>query len=138
MVTPTSLRPGNWIYPTGRSKYVVVTGHLLWTMERMPEMRDEFEGIELTGELLEAAGFEKDKDGDFNYQVDPAIYIKIIIGADGWAYPHYMESTPENYNTVGLPRIKHLHQLQNLFFCSLHGSELPLPESAKIIPQVSK
>lgn len=79
--------------------------------------------VPITDEILERCGFEKDREGDKIYQVDPAIYIKLIIGADGIVYPHYMESTPEDCNITALKSVQHLHELQNLFF-ALTGTEL--------------
>lgn len=133
-ITPSHLRPGNWIHKKGTSRYGVVNGDLLALLEKDEKLREQFEYIELNGELLEAAGFEKHKDGDYNYQIDPINYLKLITDDEGWCYPHYMKSTNSRYNIVGLNRIKTLDQLQNLIFV-LTQQELPLPESAKIIPE---
>lgn len=136
MIDYKSLRPGNWIHPTGRSRYVVVTGLLLGMMEKNEDLCKEFEGIELTGELLEAAGFK---------------YVPDYTYSDGskgekWVKGFYLISkfyTGEGFgiewmvaglhSTCGV-QIIHLHHFQNLIF-AMTGHELPLPESAKIIPE---
>lgn len=81
------------------------------------------EYVGLNPEILGKCGFEKNKDGDWEYQIDPLMYLKIIMSKDGWAYPHYIESGPDNYKIIGLVRINSLHSLMNLYFV-LTGEEL--------------
>lgn len=139
MIDYKSLRPGNWIYPTGRSKYVVVTGLLLGMMEKNEDFCKEFEGVELTGELLEAAGFKYNA----NY-----IYSDGSKG-EKWVRGFYLISkfyTGEGFgiewivgglhSTCGV-QIIYLHHFQNLII-DLTLKELPLPDSAKILPLATK
>lgn len=140
MVTPSHLRINNWIYPTGRSKYVVVTGLLLGMMEKNEDLCKEFEGIKLTGELLEAARFIETPlrriEGMIScipttpntgicYMQSGAIGLVSIVNHEG----EQLKRTVVIYD-----HIKYLHQVQNLYF-DLCEAELPLPESAKIIPE---
>lgn len=118
-VNPNHLRPGNWIYPTGRSKYVVVTGLLLGMMEKNEDLCKEFEGIELTGELLEAAGFIKSDDKYGGWRGP----IRILKDDSGFLWQLSNKQV----------RLQFLHQLQNLTL-ALTESELTLPDSALIIP----
>lgn len=143
MIDYKSLRPGNWIHPTGRSKYVVVTGLLLGMMEKNADLCKEFEGIELTGELLEAAGFEKDGFNNYNFSINPFPFYgtcKLFFSLDYLFMQQGKEGLHESKHDLvtiwnkDLMKKFYLHRLQNLIF-DFTGSELPLPESALIIPQ---
>lgn len=120
MININELRFGNWI-DAGDEGFVQVKqlyyNHVNgWHVKGV-------DPIPPTPKILQQCGFIKDRNGDFLYQVDPAIYIKLIIGAAGIVYPHYMESTPEDCNITALKSVQHLHELQNLFF-ALTGTEL--------------
>lgn len=138
MINPTSLRIGNWINPTGRSKYVVVTGLLLGMMEKNEDFCKEFEGIELTAELLEAAGFGKGGMNDYSRDIFTFDQShKFFISGGNCLYIREFQNKPREmvvlwYKDVRGPMM--LHTFQNLYHI-IAGSELPLPESAKIIPE---
>lgn len=141
-VNPQHLRPGNWIYPTGRSKYVVVTGLLLGIMEKNEDLCKEFEGIELTGELLEAARFIPTPTRRMEGMVSaiPATSNTGICymqsGSIGLVSIVNDEGEQLKRTVVMCKHIKYLHQVQNLYF-DLCGEELPLPDPSLIIPQVT-
>jgi len=70
-----------------------------------------FTGIELTPEVLEKCGFEKER----HYVVKGSIYV---------FENNYVALYPEEgREEINLPHIKYLHQLQNLVF-ALTGNEL--------------
>lgn len=130
-ITPSHLRPGNWIYPTGRPKYVVVTGLLLGMMEKNEEFCKEFEAIELTGELLEAAGAKQVAEFDDIYRLGQFDFER-FRGYWEWCVDDRGDNEGSKMRTV-----QYLHQVQNLYF-DLCEAELPLPDPSKIIPQTSK
>lgn len=138
-VNPNHLRPGNWIHPSGRSKYVVVTGLLLGMMEKNEDLCKEFEGIELTGELLERIGFNRDESSSYRL-IDNGYsfwYTRMcsLAEKDGKFYPHFNVDEDPFYSWVG-DQLPSLDRLQNFFFV-YNSRELPLPESALIIPQAT-
>lgn len=127
-INPAHLRIGNWIHCKGSSHYGVVTGDILAEMERDEKFRDKFQYIELTDELLETAGFIKDRNG---FALPDKMSLSFSITRHGEYLPCWLDKVlfPNGQRVV-----QYVHELQNLYFC-LTGSELPLPESAKIIPQ---
>lgn len=128
-VNPSHLRIGNWIHCKGSSHYGVVTGEILAEMERDEKFREKFEPIELTPELLEAAGFIEMMVLNRHALTLTTVKGTFVSGKIGDR--HYIEYTW----VVSLsPLIYHIHDFQNIYFAAI-GSELPLPESAKIIPQ---
>lgn len=132
MINPASLRIGNWIYPTGRSKYVVVTGLLLGMMEKNEDLCKEFEGIELTGGLLTEAGFEKTTETAWKHNSLPLYIYQYTSMVGGEFQPS--KFILYKLGIGAITEIKSLDHLQNLTFY-ITGYELPLPESAKIIPE---
>lgn len=134
MIDYKSLRPGNWIHPTGRSRYVVVTGLLLGMMEKNEEFCKEFEGIELTGELLIAGG-GRNMGGWTGLFLEVQIWDeKVELGFQLMDGVLTIMASDSYIKKIDTPK---LHDLQNWYFL-LSGSELPLSESAKIIPHVTK
>jgi hypothetical protein len=104
MIKANELRVGNWIASQYKEKPFKVTGGLIAAMD---DGMDEYsvEGIPLTHKILNDAGFN-------------------IVGDDNFKGIIYeIENTDEwQYNST---KLKHLHQLQNLYF-SLTGEELTL------------
>lgn len=136
MIDAKSLRIGNWIHCKGSSHYGIVTGEILALLEKDEKMREKFEGIELSGRLLEAAGFNLDEDlGDQKYYQPKDLnkgYGVCLDHTDIFFYSfNHRGIEPLIYDS---PNFHYLHHFQNLIFC-LTGSELPLPESAKLINQ---
>lgn len=138
-VNPSHLRPGNWIHCKGSSHYGIVTGDLLALLEKEEKMREKFEGIELTGELLEAAGFIKN--GFHQHELSlPKTYScvdRVIYFAGNYLYLEEPSQRRVNSDLIALWNKDmmgkfYIHQLQNIFL-DLTGFELPLPESAKRI-----
>lgn len=126
MVTPSHLRPGNWIHRLGSSRYGIVNGALLALLEEDEKERERFEYIELTGELLEAAGFVECHDRYGGWIQSPGKYrLRVMKDDSGYLWQLSNKQV----------RLQHLHELQNLAFLLCEGQELPLPESALIINQ---
>ena len=135
MIDPKSLRPGNWIHRKGSSAYGIVNGKLLALLEEDEKERERFEYIELSGELLEAAGFTNQHgEGDRLWllekfpQNDDLRYALALLNTVDTGF----ELIPYALGLKKAP-VKYVHQFQNLFFLVTGGSELSLPESAKII-----
>lgn len=136
MIDPKALRLGNWIHRKGSSRYGIVNGDLLALLEKDEKLREGFEYVELTTELLRAAGFERNnslelkKDWFLCYDdFKKILYIQVELDeADG---------INPVIDRIDLPQIKELHRLQQIYEL-FTGSELPLPESAKIIPELSQ
>src|SRR5690606_20187688 len=149
----TELRIGNYIngiYETEidrgngiiedveRSEVVKVAGldgaglseYSIWIEDGYNKEYDSFEPIPLTEEWLLKFGFKKDTKGSvsiqFNYGVNPITkdYMMQLIWLK--TIPDYeLEECPFYKN--GHFKIKHVHQLQNLYF-SLTGEELKLKD----------
>lgn len=135
MIDIKPLRLGNWIYCKGSSHYGIVTGEILAKMERDEKFREKFEYIELTGELLEAAGFEFGgyafPDGSKGERWINGFYlVSRFYTGEGFGIEWIIGGS---HSSSGV-QIIHLHHFQNIIF-DLTLKELPLPESAKIIPK---
>ncbi|AZA91146.1 Uncharacterised protein [Chryseobacterium nakagawai] len=114
MIALQELRLGNKVLRNGI--VVNVDNQTFWDIEKYP---DQYEPIELTEDWLLKMGFEKlvhkyYKLGDYSVSM-PKDEIRFIIC-------NYMESPPS-------VKIKHVHQLQNLFH-SLCGEELTIKEQS--------
>lgn len=142
MIDVKALRIGNWILCKGSSHYGIVTGEILAKMEKDEKFREKFEYIELTGELLQAAGFFINEDNPLK-PVCEEWSLKIGVRGDNENVITVNIGNNEKVETFGAYTVndrwgsnnfKYLHELQNLIFV-LTGSELPLPESAKRIPE---
>lgn len=87
---------------------------------------DEIHPIPLTEEWLIKFGFERDKTGDLSIMVNSIDTHLFFVVTKDWFYPSLI-SEPEYSNMgpscIGLNRIRHIHQLQNLYF-ALTGEEL--------------
>ena len=141
MIDPKVLRIGNWIHRKGSSHYGVVTGAILAEMERDEKFREKFEGIELTEELLIAGGFIINgfKQPELLLPKTYSCAERVIYFAGDYLYLEEPSQRRVNSDLIAiwnkdLMKKFYLHQLQNLYL-DLTGFELPLPESAKIIPQ---
>ena len=99
----TELRIGNYLkYPILKIK---VNASLLLAFENNKGYIDLYQPIELSEEILLKCGFEKIEN---NWKVLDFIYFKI-----SWERLAGLALTFEN-ESVYLPHIKYLHQLQNL------------------------
>lgn len=127
MIKIEELRVGNWVLWNG--EYVNVYG-LEKALERFERTKindlyiEDFEPIPLTEEILLKCGFE-DEDGGFGrwLRLDYDIHNKnrhmlYKIGIER------IEMCSKGMTTADAP-LKHLHQLQNLYF-ALTGQELPV------------
>jgi hypothetical protein len=78
---------------------------------------NSFKPIELTEEILLKCGFVKQM--EWTYCIDLKGNLKLVyyIGEKGWSIG--------NKNYSDFSNLKHLHQLQNLYFC-LCGKELEI------------
>jgi len=137
MINTDELKRNNWIeeqilgyvqvygvtkdYVKIISKGMKANGELYDDILEMPAR--EFVPIPLTPDIVTKCNFHKDKAGDWEHQIDPTLYLKLIFSMDGYAYPHYIESSGDEYKVMGIARINSLHQLQNLLYC-LTGQEL--------------
>jgi len=126
MIKANELRVGNWIASQYKEGPFKVTGGLIAAMD---DGMDEYsvEGVPLTPEILEKAGFEDMKDGDFCISIHLGLQLFLSIYPDG-AYPSFVK-LPEfsgcDHQVICVTLIYYLHQLQNLYF-ALTGEELTL------------
>ena len=87
---------------------------------------DYLEPVELTPDILEAAGFGVNKDNSFGYiNENEGILIELgdFYEDDGRSVFYY--NLPDTDNSTCIAYCKYLHQLQNLYWC-LCGEELQI------------
>jgi hypothetical protein len=125
MIKANDLRIGSWI-DLKNSGYIKVDADNIGDVVNNPAI---FDPILLTPEILEKAGFEKQRSSDNvldNYFIgeNPITHdwIMSLQWIDGRESPFYKN---------GYHQIKYLHQLQNLFY-SLTGKELEINLSEKV------
>ena len=107
------LRIGNWVQFRHTETPVLITlGDFV--REYKEEHLEDYEPIPLTEEWLVKFGFEKQLDG--NYKHPNSHEIEVFFHNRGFEV--IVDSTCKNH-------IKHVHQLQNLYF-ALTGEELEL------------
>lgn len=113
MINANELRIGNWVY-FHKSQVVQIEEINSATIGLLDRSRifphEVFNGIPLTPEILESCGFEFIDHSNLYH----------ILGMDIKIENHgiYFE-----YGSVMATKLKHLHQLQNLYF-ALTGQEL--------------
>src|SRR5689334_17066 len=111
MIDPKVLRIGNWIHCKGSSHYGIVTGDLLALLEKEEKMREKFEYIELTEQIMKAAGYDNQHgEGD-------GLWIhKDLMGNEDERYKFSLlnigNTEFELIRRKGRP-IRYLHHLQN-------------------------
>lgn len=132
-VNPHHLRIGNWIHCKGSSHYGIVTGDLLALLEKEEKMREKFEGIELNGELLEAAGFVVDQWELLRHPALKCRWVTNDLNEELLDKP-FLRFDSSLRAQPFCTDVYYLHHLQNIYL-DFVGSELTLPESAKLIPQ---
>ena len=129
-MTANELRIGNYINPKVNDIVVKDEFHKVepTTMMMILGLIDnrgiEFEPIELTPEILEKCGFGKYPTGCYckNLKTDDS-YLAIDLKYGNGVWLNIYQGKREN--TIPLKHIKHLHQLQNLYF-ALTGQELEI------------
>jgi hypothetical protein len=112
----SELRIGNWIYNTTTKEKVQVYPMMINQLSKL-EDKHNYKPIELTEEILLKCGFVKQM--EWTYCIDLKGNLKLVyyIGEKGWSIG--------NKNYSDFSNLKHLHQLQNLYFC-LCGKELEI------------
>ena len=132
MIQPNDLRIGNIVslkngYNTELPKYGKVTQVYMNGFTVDYHWPDEwFEPVELTPDILEAAGFGVNKDNSFGYiNENEGILIELgdFYEDDGRAVFYY--NLPDTDNSTCIAYCKYLQQLQNLYF-ALTGDELQI------------
>ena len=134
MIKPNELRLLNWVKLNdedlfckvlvidkfGLSVDIVKTKEITWIEY------EQFSPVELTPDILEAAGFGVNKDNSFGYiNENEGILIELgdFYEDDGRAVFYY--NLPDTDNSTCIAYCKYLHQLQNLYF-ALTGDELQI------------
>jgi len=113
------LRIGNWVFDSDQLEEFTIESDTLFDESDGDCMEKHIKPIPLTEEWLEKFGFER-KGFHFN-----KYGLQIIIADENDFLIEYSFSGIR-YNNVNLVvRIKHIHQLQNLYF-ALTGEELKL------------
>lgn len=134
MIQATELRIGNWVLelawdedaggnivgdPEGDQYVHVTVGLLKYINDGNPPPSGitRYEGIPLTPEILEKAGFESIYTNEYRIAVDLPNSSYFIVG--------FVTGIPmEGFYSNGV-YLKYVHQLQNIFF-SLCGEELAI------------
>lgn len=120
MIKANELRIGNYIYSSITQKYIKVHSRFFRLIESEIRVKGNstYVGIPLTEELLLKCGFinEFEDEEDNSYFTLKNIEIQKILFKE--------EFFLDNVNNIGVS-IKHLHQLQNLYFV-LTGTELEI------------
>lgn len=125
MINANELRIGNWVKAHGSLKKM--TGVLLFEMEMEKGEHDKFyDPIPLTPDILEKAGFKKDRnywkiDDPINNEINKTTYL---FRGGIFLIREEINMTGETFDLVSLSaKLTALHQLQNLYF-ALTGQEL--------------
>lgn len=122
------LRIGNIIlkhFENGDGQLEEVTSRTIFDCQTNPTGKFSYSGIPLSPSILEAAGFEKRRDGEYLYSIDLDRHISIVISKDSF-FPMLLqdaEFSGGELNVYSCNLINYLHQLQNLYF-ALTGEEL--------------
>ena len=121
MIQPNELRIGDIFYFKGELTaitYAYLYEFVKGNVHLVP--------VELTPDILEAAGFGVNKDNSFGYiNENEGILIELgdFYEDDGRAVFYY--NLPDTDNSTCIAYCKYLHQLQNLYWC-LCGEELQI------------
>ena len=121
MIQPNDLRIGNWVIGASRGLPIQVTGVILSQFHKM-----NVHPIELTPNILDAAGFGVNKDNSFGYiNENEGILIELgdFYEEVGRRVFYYVLPDTDDYTCIAY--CKYLHQLQNLYF-ALTGDELQI------------
>ena len=125
MIKITELRLGNYVYAGNKIERVLEIYPDSITTDSYTHIFD-FLPVELTPDILEAAGFGVNKDNSFGYiNENEGILIELgdFYEDDGRAVFYY--NLPDTDNSTCIAYCKYLHQLQNLYRC-LCGEELQI------------
>ena len=119
MIAANEIRIGNYVSLKCGTHVPIADGGIL----AISQKRFECSPIPLTTEILEKCGFVKpsknDNHGGLLVSIgnDVSIRLKPLISGEGYYW--------DNFNGAYKVIIKHLHQLQNLYWC-LCGKELEI------------
>lgn len=121
MINPQELRLGNWVEVDG--KPVQIDGRDIYWMDwNLPELANfNPNPIPLTPELLEAAGFYSDYDG--NLRKDLPARMELFFNDGNHAEMDLRQDG--KYISFKCAHIRYLHQLQNFLF-QITGQELEI------------
>ena len=132
MIESKELRIGNLIYNPVQKINLVVDGGLIATESMREKAVKDYKGFEpipLTEEWLDKFGFEeysKHINGDFELCIKsdkPSHHIVVRIYRGGFSVFNHSECDFTQIQFIN--RVKHVHQLQNLYF-ALTGEELKI------------
>ena len=121
MIQPNELRIGDIFYFKGELTAITYT-----YLYEFVKGNVHLVPVELTPDILEAAGFGVNKDNSFGYiNENEGILIELgdFYEDDGRAVFYY--NLPDTDNSTCIAYCKYLHQLQNLYWC-LCGEELQI------------
>ncbi len=133
MIQPNELRKGSIFFDAGdeQSYFAIEYFEKDFAVYRNGSFKqrmdsDCFQPVELTPDILEAAGFGVNKDNSFGY-INENEGILIELGdfdeEVGRRVFYYVLPDTDDYTCIAY--CKHLHQLQNLYWC-LCGQELQI------------
>lgn len=124
MIQASELRIGNWLQD-GFGKYYQVEIPDLALLSSRPDTK-ECNPIPLTPHILAKASFIKSDNSENWKEPDWSIYNYggFKIGESNGKYCYYKQAEDDFYSSF-VPEIKHVHQLQNLYF-ALTQTELEI------------
>lgn len=128
MINAKNIRIGNILDRSGVA-HKITAEDIAWLSSWCdPEKQELFDPIVIKSGYLKSFGF---KEGKRDYWYDTGTHVLEIYPEDGeYLYPvfvEYQENSNEFLGSVSLPRLRYVHELQNLFF-ALTGRELEMPE----------
>ena len=136
VIQPNELRVGNLLQRPEKVRSKLLDGDFIYFMVDAYMIRDcqhykenwAFEGIPLTPEILEKAGFRiLDDAGNWKspeWNIWCSLETHFMIGELNGEYAYYFSAEDDFYSYYS-PKIIYLHQLQNLYF-ALTGQELTI------------
>lgn len=120
MIDATQVRIGNWVQDWAGSVFKQVcdiSTDLVECEWNNGGFYVEPHPIPLTSDILEKCGLKKWNEDEPDYFIQGKLWFKLEWSGDCYSWAH-------EYNTI-VSEIRHLHQLQNLYF-SLTGEELSI------------
>lgn len=114
------LRIGNYVLLQDKGVYQIDLGHDIDEIDSFPLDDNYCQGIPLTEQWLMDFGFRKEADHIFLFPSNDSFRLwGFAWNLQEWSF----NKNGDGWDDITTPSIKHVHQLQNLYY-SLTGEEL--------------